>query len=128
MGSVHYSVDSLLKSLDLEKYIPLFEDQEINMDAFLVLSEADLKEIGITLVGHRKQILNAIANCRADLQTRGEYSALGFAPAGGVGATVGGGGAFYSPSLAQAAGNTPSVTTHLRPPQTSGRLLDARGR
>ena len=37
----------LLRQLDLEKYIEVFQYQEIDFDSFLTFSDEDLKRIGI---------------------------------------------------------------------------------
>ncbi|XP_071824281.1 ankyrin repeat and SAM domain-containing protein 6-like [Apostichopus japonicus] len=50
----------LLKKLSLERYAPMFEDQEVDMDAFLALNESDLLEMGIDVSGHRRQLMNVI--------------------------------------------------------------------
>ena len=38
---------ALLRQLDLEKYIDVFQQQEIDFDSFLTFSDDDLKRIGI---------------------------------------------------------------------------------
>lgn len=50
-------IDELLSKLGLEKYLPLFKDNDIDADLLLELSLDDLKEIGITSLGHRKKLL-----------------------------------------------------------------------
>ncbi|PVD20507.1 hypothetical protein C0Q70_18663 [Pomacea canaliculata] len=50
----------ILKKLSLEKYSPIFEEQEVDMEAFLTLTDDDLKELGIANVDSRRQILKAI--------------------------------------------------------------------
>ena len=37
----------LLRQLDLEKYVEVFQQQEIDFDSFLTFSDEDLKRIGI---------------------------------------------------------------------------------
>ena len=49
-----------LKTLGLDKYIPIFERHEIDLESLAWLSADDLEEMGIAL-GPRKKILNAIA-------------------------------------------------------------------
>ena len=51
----------ILRKLSLEKYHPIFEQQEIDMDAFLTLTQGDLSELGITQELPRQQILRAIS-------------------------------------------------------------------
>ncbi|XP_077982185.1 ankyrin repeat and SAM domain-containing protein 6-like [Glandiceps talaboti] len=50
----------LLKRLSLERYTPIFEEQEVDMEAFLTLTDEDLKELGISHIEPRRQILGAI--------------------------------------------------------------------
>lgn len=51
-----------MKSLSLEKYQSIFDKEEIDMEAFLTLSESDLCELGITHEDSRRQILHAIGD------------------------------------------------------------------
>ncbi|XP_038626406.1 ankyrin repeat and SAM domain-containing protein 6 isoform X2 [Tachyglossus aculeatus] len=55
----------ILKKLSLEKYQPIFEEQEVDMEAFLTLTDGDLKELGIKTDGSRQQILTAISELNA---------------------------------------------------------------
>jgi hypothetical protein len=61
---IHFPVldelGGLLKNLSLERYQPIFEEQEVDMEAFLTLTDHDLKELGISHNEPRKQILSAI--------------------------------------------------------------------
>ncbi|XP_072880233.1 ankyrin repeat and SAM domain-containing protein 6-like isoform X3 [Hemitrygon akajei] len=56
---------SILKKLSLEKYQPIFEEQEVDMEAFLTLTDGDLKELGVKTDGSRQQILAAISELNA---------------------------------------------------------------
>uniref|UniRef100_A0A8C5F6I0 SAM domain-containing protein n=1 Tax=Gadus morhua TaxID=8049 RepID=A0A8C5F6I0_GADMO len=58
-------LSSILKKLSLEKYQPIFEEQEVDMEAFLTLTDGDLKELGIKTDGPRHQILAAISELNA---------------------------------------------------------------
>ncbi|OCT76164.1 hypothetical protein XELAEV_18031356mg [Xenopus laevis] len=58
-------LSSILKKLSLEKYQPIFEEQEVDMEAFLTLTDGDLKELGIKTDGSRQQILAAISELNA---------------------------------------------------------------
>ncbi|PWA23714.1 hypothetical protein CCH79_00006094 [Gambusia affinis] len=51
----------LLSELGLIKYIDLFEQQEIDYQTFLTLSDEDLKEIGISTFGARRKMILAIS-------------------------------------------------------------------
>uniref|UniRef100_A0A670YAM1 Ankyrin repeat and sterile alpha motif domain containing 6 n=1 Tax=Pseudonaja textilis TaxID=8673 RepID=A0A670YAM1_PSETE len=55
----------ILKKLSLEKYQPIFEEQEVDMEAFLTLTDGDLKELGIKTDGSRQQILAVISELNA---------------------------------------------------------------
>lgn len=52
-------VADVLTLYGIEKYIPLFVEQEIDYFSFLRLSEADLKELGLP-IGPRKKITDHI--------------------------------------------------------------------
>ncbi|XP_063778875.1 ankyrin repeat and SAM domain-containing protein 6 [Pseudophryne corroboree] len=58
-------LSAILKKLSLEKYQPIFEEQEVDMEAFLTLTDGDLKELGIKTHGSRQQILAAISELNA---------------------------------------------------------------
>uniref|UniRef100_H3D9M8 Bicaudal C homolog 2 n=1 Tax=Tetraodon nigroviridis TaxID=99883 RepID=H3D9M8_TETNG len=51
----------LLSQLGLMKYIDIFEQQEIDYQTFLTLSDEDLKEVGVFTFGARRKMLLAIA-------------------------------------------------------------------
>ncbi|XP_062592175.1 ankyrin repeat and SAM domain-containing protein 6-like [Saccostrea cucullata] len=53
-------LSGILKKLSLEKYQPIFEEQEVDMEAFLTLTDTDLNELGITQTQAKSQILTAI--------------------------------------------------------------------
>lgn len=57
----HDELSGILKKLSLEKYRPIFEEQEVDMEAFLTLTDDDLSELGISHVESRKQILTEIS-------------------------------------------------------------------
>lgn len=48
---------TLLLELGLEKYLKNFNDHEIDMTTFTSLTDADLREIGISTVGARRKML-----------------------------------------------------------------------
>ena len=49
-----------LRSLGLEQYEPAFRANEIDDKVLPRLTAEDLKELGITVVGHRRRLLDAI--------------------------------------------------------------------
>jgi hypothetical protein len=50
-----------LQDLGLERYAPAFRDNEIDERVLPSLTAEDLKDLGVTLVGHRRKLLDAIA-------------------------------------------------------------------
>jgi class 3 adenylate cyclase/tetratricopeptide (TPR) repeat protein len=54
-------VTSWLQSLGLDEHAPAFAAQGIAFDLLAQLGDADLKELGVTMLGHRKRLLLAIA-------------------------------------------------------------------
>ncbi|XP_060756112.1 ankyrin repeat and SAM domain-containing protein 6-like [Neoarius graeffei] len=58
-------LSGILRKLSLEKYQPIFEEQEVDMEAFLTLTDRDLQELGIKTDGPRQQILAAISELNA---------------------------------------------------------------
>lgn len=55
-------MEQWLKGLGLEKYLDLFEENEITLEYLPEITDEDLKDIGIKSLPHRKQILKAIAD------------------------------------------------------------------
>eukprot|EP00112_Aurelia_sp_Birch-Aquarium-sp1_P025922 Seg889.1 transcript_id=Seg889.1/GoldUCD/mRNA.D3Y31 product="Ankyrin repeat and SAM domain-containing protein 6" protein_id=Seg889.1/GoldUCD/D3Y31 len=60
----------MLEQLSLEKYGTKFEEEEIDMEAFLTMNDNDLRSLGIKQMTHRKQILEAIRELNAG---KGKY-------------------------------------------------------
>ncbi|XP_037081662.1 ankyrin repeat and SAM domain-containing protein 3-like, partial [Pollicipes pollicipes] len=52
---------ALLSAIGLQKYQPMLERQEVDLQVFLVMTDEDLKEAGITLLGPRRKMTSAIA-------------------------------------------------------------------
>jgi class 3 adenylate cyclase len=50
-----------LQNLSLERYEPLFRDNEIDWEVLPKLTSEDLREIGVAAIGHRRKLLTAIA-------------------------------------------------------------------
>ncbi len=53
-----------LRSLGLEKYEQAFRENEINEKVLPNLTAEDLKDLGVSIVGHRRALLDAIAALR----------------------------------------------------------------
>ncbi|GFN80886.1 ankyrin repeat and sam domain-containing protein 3 [Plakobranchus ocellatus] len=54
-------IKDMLSQLGLLKYLDKFEEQDVDLQVFLSLTDNDLKELGIKLFGPRKKMTNAIA-------------------------------------------------------------------
>lgn len=52
---------TLLRQLGLEHYESCFEQEEVDLDTFLTMTEADLKEVGVTTLGARRKLQIAIS-------------------------------------------------------------------
>jgi hypothetical protein len=59
-----------LRSLGLEKYEAAFRENEIDETVLPSLTHETLKEVGVTPVGHRLKLLDAIAGLRVDRSTK----------------------------------------------------------
>jgi SAM domain (Sterile alpha motif)/Adenylate and Guanylate cyclase catalytic domain len=60
-----------LRSLGLGKYEAAFRENEIDETVLPSLTAEDLKELGVTALGHRRKLLNAIAALRTEGGTKG---------------------------------------------------------
>jgi hypothetical protein len=61
---------SWLRSLGLEQYETAFHENEIDDKVLPSLTQEDLKEIGVGPVGHRRKLLDAIAQLRGDTNAK----------------------------------------------------------
>lgn len=64
-GCDQTGLGGVLQKLSLECYQPIFEDQEVDMEAFLTLTDHDLKELGIRSPESRRQILATVSELNA---------------------------------------------------------------
>ena len=55
-----------LRKLGLEQYEPAFRENEIDERVLPSLTAGDLRDLGVTLVGHRRRLLDAIAALRVE--------------------------------------------------------------
>ena len=60
------NIELWLNDLDLSEYINVFKEESIDMAVLPELSSDDLKEIGMTKLGHRKIILKAISELKKE--------------------------------------------------------------
>src|SRR5580692_10653144 len=58
-------VAAWLQGLGLERYVPAFLENRIEADILPSLTVEDLRDLGVTLVGDRRRLLDAIAALRA---------------------------------------------------------------
>ena len=63
-----------LRQLGLERYEAAFRENHVSAAVLPSLTAEDLKEIGVTPVGHRRQLLEAIAVLRGDAMAEGDQS------------------------------------------------------
>jgi hypothetical protein len=54
-----------LNALGLGEYSAAFEENAIDAESLRSLTDADLKELGVTKLGHRKKLLEAMADAAA---------------------------------------------------------------
>jgi hypothetical protein len=65
-GGSAMDVTEWLRKLGLEQYEPALRANEIDAEVLPNLTAEDLKDLGVTLVGHRRRLLNAIVSLRAE--------------------------------------------------------------
>jgi class 3 adenylate cyclase/tetratricopeptide (TPR) repeat protein len=73
-------VGSWLHGLGLDQYAPAFRENAVDADVLPTLTTEDLVELGVGLIGHRRKLLNAIANLRAGGMSGEPESTLSVAP------------------------------------------------
>ena len=68
-----------LRSLGLGRYEAAFRDNEIDETVLPNLTAEDLKDLGVSAVGHRRKLLDAIAALRTDAGAKAPSSAAAIA-------------------------------------------------
>ena len=63
-------VAAWLRDLGLERYVSAFRDNDIGTEVLPKLTAEDLISIGVTSVGHRRKLLDAIATLSASEPAR----------------------------------------------------------
>jgi hypothetical protein len=61
VGEASVDIAAWLRGLGLEQYAPAFRDNDIDGEVLRRLTGEDLRELGVTSIGHRRRILDAIA-------------------------------------------------------------------
>src|ERR1700753_3384302 len=62
LGMSEIDVAGWLEKIGLSQYTELFREHEVDGDILPALTAQDLKEIGVVKVGHRRKLLNAVAD------------------------------------------------------------------
>jgi class 3 adenylate cyclase len=70
-------VAAWLRGLGLEQYAPAFRDNAIDGEVLRELTADDLKDLGVSLVGHRRKLLAAMAALGAEMSVPVPAAALG---------------------------------------------------
>ena len=65
-----------LRSLGLEKYEAAFRENDIDETVLPSLTAEDLKDLGVSIVGHRRKLLDAIGALRTDTSAPGPSNDL----------------------------------------------------
>uniref|UniRef100_A0A915C5X3 NAD(+) ADP-ribosyltransferase n=1 Tax=Parascaris univalens TaxID=6257 RepID=A0A915C5X3_PARUN len=60
------SLSELLSRLKLDKYVSIFEAENIDLKLFVELNDTELMELGVKAFGPRKKMLNAISRYRTE--------------------------------------------------------------
>ena len=68
--TISIEITDWLRNLGLEQYAPAFRDNAIDASLLPSLTAEDLKDLGVTLVGHRRRLLDAITAIGADVSDR----------------------------------------------------------
>ena len=74
MPTISIEITDWLRKLGLEQYAPAFRDNAIDASLLPSLTAEDLKDLGVTLVGHRRRLLDAIAAIGAGTLAAGAMS------------------------------------------------------
>jgi class 3 adenylate cyclase len=69
-GERSWDIGNWLRGLGLEQYEGAFRDNEIDEAVLPSLTHENLKELGVTALGHRLKLLDAIALLRADANAK----------------------------------------------------------
>jgi class 3 adenylate cyclase/predicted ATPase len=74
-------IEAWLQGLGLECYVPAFRDNEIDWQVLPKLTSEDLREIGVVAIGHRRKLLDAIAELGVSPSTSAATEAVSHASA-----------------------------------------------
>lgn len=65
------ALERFLAAWGLEEYTTKFMEEKIDLDALMMLTEADIKSLGLPL-GHHRKLATAISERKSALQNPGE--------------------------------------------------------
>jgi class 3 adenylate cyclase/predicted ATPase len=74
-------IEAWLQGLGLERYVPAFRDNEIDEEVLPKLTSEDLREIGVSAIGPRRKLLDAIAALGGPASTAAVKAAISDASA-----------------------------------------------
>src|SRR5947209_5868685 len=86
-------ITNWLRGLGLEQYASAFHDNAIDLEVLRELTADDLRDLGVSLVGHRRKLLAAIARLRDGPSFSGAPSGSTEPARSGHGAGIGAGAA-----------------------------------
>jgi hypothetical protein len=69
-------IEAWLQGLGFERYVAIFRDNEIDWEVLPKLTSEDLREIGVTAVGHRRKLMDAITALGASAPTAAVGAAI----------------------------------------------------
>jgi hypothetical protein len=61
-----------LAEIGLPEYTPLFIENDLDFGLLCELTDQDLKELGVTSLGHRRRMMRAIAELKSSVRLRSE--------------------------------------------------------
>jgi class 3 adenylate cyclase/tetratricopeptide (TPR) repeat protein len=86
-GGTAVNVASWLRRLGLERYEVAFHENDVDAELLPTLTADDLKELGITSLGHRRRLLEAIAALRSEGMPPGDSVQLSSHPIDDLGSS-----------------------------------------
>ena len=67
-------IGAWLRSLGLERYERAFRENDISAELLSKLTPLDLRDLGVTSIGHRRILLNAIGSLKLATAATGQAS------------------------------------------------------
>ena len=115
-------VTGWLRDLGLEQYVSAFRDNAIDAEVLQSPPAEDLKEIGVTLVGHRRRLLDAIAALRSNAKAESFMKTLKTRKSMAAASRTS-----NTPGVPSPSSSTPSTTpSAFTPPSVTARQLNSK--